>query len=83
MEVDIVPIGNSKGIRIPARILKQCGMDKRVKIEVNGNKITLSPSRAPRQGWAEACRRMHDRGDDELIIPNHLDNDLLEDCNDK
>ena len=61
MEVDIVPIGNSMGIRIPAHILKQCGIDKKVIIEVTGNQITLTPARAPRQGWEDAFKKAASR----------------------
>lgn len=83
MEASIIPIGNSRGIRIPAHILKQCGIDKKVTIEVDGNKITLTPARSSRRGWAEACKRIHENGDDKLIIPDYFDNDLLEDWDDK
>ncbi|XEQ95070.1 hypothetical protein SCACP_39720 [Sporomusa carbonis] len=37
MEVDVIRIGNSKGIRIPASMLKQCGIDKKVIIKVVGS----------------------------------------------
>lgn len=80
MEADIVPIGNSKGIRIPAHVLKQCGIDKKVKIEVNGNQITLTPATAPRIGWEaafkKAAARIHE--DDPLIYEDSLDLDKLE-----
>jgi antitoxin MazE len=80
MEADIVPIGNSKGIRIPAHILKQCGIDKKVQIEVNGNKITLTPARAPRQGWEEAFKKAASRihEDDPVIYDDSPDLDKLE-----
>lgn len=82
MEVDIIKIGNSKGIRIPSNILKKCGFGKKVVIEVNGNSITLTPARKSREGWAEACKRMHANGDDTLLIPSDLDNDMLEEWDD-
>jgi len=79
MEVDVVRIGNSKGIRIPASILKQCGIDKKVIIKVDGNTITLTPSGAPRKGWAEACKkaaaRLHE--DDPVICDDTIDIDML------
>lgn len=79
MEVDVVRIGNSRGIRIPASILKQCGIDKKVTIKIDGDTITLTPSRAPRQGWAEACKRAASRlhEDDPVIGDDTIDIDLL------
>jgi len=80
MEADIVAIGNSKGIRIPAQILKQCGIDKKVILEVTGNQITLTPAKAPRQGWEEAFKqaaaRLHE--DDPIIYDDAIDLDKLE-----
>lgn len=34
MQMDIIRIGNSKGIRIPLAVLKQCGIDSKVELEV-------------------------------------------------
>lgn len=80
MEVDIVRIGNSKGVRIPASMLKQCGIDKKVIIKINGNTITLAPAGVPRQGWAEACEkaasRLHE--DDPVICDDTVDIDMLD-----
>lgn len=80
MEVDVVRIGNSRGIRIPASMLKQCGIDKKVTVSVDGNKITLTPSRLPRQGWAEACKKAASRihEDDPVIYDDTIDLDKLE-----
>jgi len=83
MEVDVVRIGNSKGIRIPTSMLKQCGIDKKVIIKVNGNAITLTPASTPRQGWAEACKkaasRLHE--DDPVICDDTIDIDMMDEEN--
>ncbi|WP_227766333.1 AbrB/MazE/SpoVT family DNA-binding domain-containing protein [Zhaonella formicivorans] len=78
MQIDVIRIGNSKGVRIPAALLKQCGIDKRVEVEVQENCIILKPVKIPREGWAAAFRRMNRNGDDVLLLPDELDNDLLE-----
>ncbi len=39
MKVNIVSVGNSKGIRIPKSILDQCNFDKEAEIEVHDNKL--------------------------------------------
>ncbi|HNV46572.1 MAG TPA: AbrB/MazE/SpoVT family DNA-binding domain-containing protein [Spirochaetota bacterium] len=75
MIVKIVPIGNSRGIRIPAEILKQFRMDSQVELIVNegSGSITLRPVRTPRTGWDEAFRRMRERSEDDLIIDDDID----------
>jgi len=79
MEVDVIRIGNSQGIRLPLSILRQCGIGSKVELEIKGNYIILKSLKAPRQGWAEAFKLMHKEGDDSLLVPEEIDNKLLED----
>lgn len=81
METDIISIGNSRGIRIPAHILKLCGIEKKVRMEVRDGQITLTPIKAVRQGWEEAFRLASSRlaEDDAAIYDDSLDLDTLED----
>jgi antitoxin MazE len=66
MQVDIVPIGNSKGIRIPKALLEQCGFGESAQIVLEDNHIVLSPVVQPRQGWDAAFEAMAIKHDDEL-----------------
>ncbi len=43
MNIPIISIGNSKGIRIPQAILKQCQADKEFILEMQNGNITLKP----------------------------------------
>ncbi len=81
MRVDVVKVGNSRGIRLPAAVLKQCGIGTTVELEVQNNRIILKPVHTPRQGWALAFKRMAQVGDDQLLIPDELDHELLEEWN--
>lgn len=80
MHVGVVQIGNSRGIRIPKRILDQLRIDGTVDLEVEGNRIILEPvHRKPRDGWAAAARRMREAEDDGLLIPEVFDDeDVME-----
>ena len=74
MKVSIVSIGNSKGIRIPKSILEQCNFDKEAELEVENNKIVLTPvRRKSRNGWDKAFKVMHERKEDELLLDDSLD----------
>lgn len=79
MLMDIIKIGNSKGIRLPLAVLKQCGIDSKVELEIKDNYIIIKPVKTPRQGWAEAFELMHKNNDDTLLIPEEMDNGIL-DC---
>lgn len=78
MQMDIIKIGNSKGIRLPFAVLKQCGIDSKVELEVQDNCIIIKPVATPRKGWAEAFELMHKNDDDVLLIPDEVDNETLE-----
>lgn len=43
MKLSIIQIGNSKGIRIPQSILKQCEIENEVEVEIQDNNIVLKP----------------------------------------
>ncbi len=69
MLVSVVPIGNSKGIRIPKSILQQLNIEEKVEMEVHDKEILIKPvTKKPREGWYEEFTKMHHRNEDELII---------------
>ncbi len=77
MKADIVPIGNSKGIRIPKVILEQCRIDNEVFLEVENNNILIKPvKKKPRDGWARAFKIMSQNKEDKLIIDDSIDFDI-------
>lgn len=53
METNIINVGNSKGIIIPAKFLKMMGLSNVVNVEIDQGKLVISPATKPRQGWAE------------------------------
>jgi antitoxin MazE len=54
MLTSLRPIGNSRGILIPAAYLASCQMDGEVDMQLQDGQIILRPAkRAPRAGWFE------------------------------
>ncbi|MBI3097724.1 MAG: AbrB/MazE/SpoVT family DNA-binding domain-containing protein [Planctomycetes bacterium] len=77
MNVSVVRIGNSRGIRIPKRILEQCRISGSVDLRVKGSRIILEPvRRRVREGWEEAARQARQRGDDVLLLPDVFAEDV-------
>jgi antitoxin MazE len=72
MKARIVKIGNSRGIRIPKPLMEQTGLGEEVEIVVDENRLVIAPLDAIRSGWADAFKRMSDRGDDELLDAGRL-----------
>ena len=70
----LTKIGNSKGVIIPAQLLKQCQLDGMVMLEVRDKSIVISRPDQPRSGWAEAFKVA--RSEDELLIDETVINDF-------
>jgi len=76
MITEIRRVGNSRGIIIPKPLLKQAGLKREAEIALERGAIVLrKPRRNPRQGWAEASRRIAAAGDDRLIWPEFANRD--------
>ena len=74
MHAHLVSIGNSKGIRIPATLLRQYNIQDEVEIISGKDEIIIRPiTRMPREGWEGAFATMHVNGDDVLLIDDALD----------
>jgi len=69
MEVALIDIGTSKGIRIPSHILKSFDSPKSFDMHIEDNKIVLDIVHNPRYGWNEKFKH----GDNELLIEDNLD----------
>ena len=67
MKTKVIPIGNSKGIRIPKSILEQCHLEGTVEMEAEGDCLIIRSRRRPREGWAEASRALAASGEDRLL----------------
>ena len=78
MQANVVRIGNSRGIRLPAAILKQCGIISKVELEIEHDRLVIKPVKAARQSWLASFKRMSQQDDEGILIADELDTDLLE-----
>jgi len=68
MKVDLVRVGNSRGIRIPKPIIEQCGFEDAVELRVENDHLVIAPARLPREDWEEAFRAAGSSVHDELLL---------------
>lgn len=54
MKVAIIPVGNSKGLRLPKAVLEECGFTDAAELTVEDGRVVLTPLAEPRAGWAAA-----------------------------
>ena len=69
MKAKLVRIGNSRGIRLPKPLIEQAGLSDEVELEARNGTIVISPANGARDGWEEAARVLHERGDDQIADP--------------
>lgn len=68
MEVSVVKIGNSRGIRLSKTLLERYQIKDTVDLILEKGEIIIRPIANPRKGWEKAFAEMHANGDDNLII---------------
>jgi len=69
MLISVVPIGNSKGIRLPKTILDQLNIVDTLDLEVENQQIILKPIvNVPRKGWEKAFIQMHELNEDIVLV---------------
>lgn len=69
MRTKIVAVGNSRGIRIPQTLLKQCHLEDCVEMEAKNGELVIRSLIKPRAGWTQAFREMASKKEDRLLDP--------------
>jgi len=78
MKISIIKIGNSKGIRLPKTILQKYNIEDAVEVVLEEDCILLKPVQKSRAGWADAFKKMHENGYDELLIDDVFEDEKFE-----
>lgn len=78
MDISIVKIGNSKGIRLSKTILEKYEIKDTVEVTLEKDHIILKSKVKPRKGWDKAFKKMHQRGDDRILLPDVFQDENLE-----
>ncbi len=78
MEVSVVKIGNSRGIRFSKTIIERYNIRDTVEMILDKGHIIIKPLSRPRKGWDKAFIDMHANGDDKLIMPDIFEEENLE-----
>ena len=58
VELSITRIGNSRGIRIPAEMLRRYKLSTSVILEERAGELVLRPKKQPKLSWAETVAGM-------------------------
>ena len=67
MKTTLIPIGNSRGVRIPKPLIEQCGLGDDIELDVRDGSIIIHSPRRARAGWDKAFAQMARLKDDALV----------------
>ena len=78
MEISVIKIGNSKGLRLSKEILARYNIKDTIELVLEKGFIILKPVAEPRKGWEKAFKKMHEAEDDKLLIDDVFEDEAFE-----
>lgn len=81
MEISLIKIGNSKGIRLSKTLIEKYNLRDTVELILEKGYIIIKPSSKPRKGWEKAFKEMAENGDDQLLFDDVFEDENIEEWN--
>lgn len=78
MEVSIIKIGNSKGIRLSKTLLEKYNITDTVNLIMEEEQIVIKPLTKPRKGWEKAFKEMAESNEDKLFFKDVWEDENFE-----
>lgn len=78
MEIPIIKIGNSKGLRLSKTVLEKYQIEDKVELVMEDDVLIIKPIKKTRAGWNKAFEEMHLAKDDDLLINDVFDDEDFE-----
>lgn len=69
MDISVIQIGNSKGIRLTKTLIEKYNITNSVELILEKDFIIIKPKTTPRKDWEKSFKKMHEKGDDQLLLP--------------
>ena len=81
MEIAIIKIGNSKGLRLSKTIMEKYNIQDKVELILEKDQIIIKPIDAPRKDWENAFEKMRLHNDDKLLMNDVFDDENFDEWN--
>ncbi len=81
MNIQVIKIGNSKGIILSKTLLEKYQIKDELEVTLGEEDFTLKPKKKPREGWEEASKKIAALGEDKLLIPDVFEDENLDEWN--
>jgi antitoxin MazE len=81
MDISVIQIGNSKGIRLSKTLIEKYDIKDTVEVTLEKGYIILRPKATPRKAWDKAFKKMHENHDDKPLMADVFDDENFEEWN--
>jgi antitoxin MazE len=81
MDVSLISIGNSKGIRLSKTLIEKYNIQDTIELILEKGYIILKPKTASRKGWEKSFKKMHENGDDKSLMADVFEDENFEEWN--
>ena len=78
MDIPLIPIGNSKGIRLSKTLIEKYNLQDTIELILEKGYIILKPKTSSRKGWEKAFKKMHEKGDDKSLMADVFEDENFE-----
>ncbi len=78
MDTSVIPIGNSKGIRLTKTLIEKYNITDTVELILEKDYMILKPKTPARIGWEKSFQKMHNNGDDKLFVSDVFEDENFE-----
>jgi antitoxin MazE len=78
MDIPLISIGNSKGIRLSKTILEKYNIQDTIELILEKGFIILKPKTSARNGWEKSFKKMHENGDDNQLMADVFNDESFE-----
>lgn len=81
MDISVIAIGNSKGIRLTKTVLEKYNITDTIELILEKGYMILKPKHEPRKNWQNSFKKMHENGDDKLIVSDIFEDEKFDEWN--
>ena len=78
MDLSVIQIGNSKGIRLSKTLLEKYNIKDKIEIIMEKGYIILKPKSIPREGWENEFRKMNANYDAKPLMTDVFEDENFE-----
>ncbi len=78
MDISVIPIGNSKGIRLTKTLIEKYNIKDTVELILEKEYMILKPKTTSRKGWEKSFKKMHENGDDKSLMADVFEDENFE-----